>query len=168
MSILINISTILNEVNILDYDVTTNEVYLDYHGKIGQPLGISREAELALNDPTCALRFTVISGQTKYYTFADVDDIGIHYAIYLRSIWCTRRIRRSWLTDDRYYRFGRTDVVATEPARTIELNQLRRSTIMAMPWPPPTHMDSMPTVLLVLCKPLMSVVMMRAPVIPNG
>ena len=23
-------------------------------------------------------------------------------------------------------------------------SQLRRSTIMAMPWPPPTHMDSMP------------------------
>lgn len=77
MSILINISTILNEVNILDYDVTTNEVYLDYHGKIGQPLGISREAELALSDPTCALRFTVISGQTKYYTFADVFDIQL-------------------------------------------------------------------------------------------
>jgi alkanesulfonate monooxygenase SsuD/methylene tetrahydromethanopterin reductase-like flavin-dependent oxidoreductase (luciferase family) len=43
-----------------------------------------------------------------------------------------------------------------------------RSTTMAMPWPPPTHIDSRPKVLSASCRPLSSVVMMRAPVMPNG
>ena len=52
--------------------------------------------------------------------------------------------------------------------RGTETGQLRRSTIMAMPWPPPTHMLSMPKVLSSNCRPLMRVVMIRAPVMPNG
>ena len=48
------------------------------------------------------------------------------------------------------------------------LDQLSRSTIMAMPWPPPTHMDSRPNVLPVSSSALSSVVMMRAPVWPKG
>ena len=43
-----------------------------------------------------------------------------------------------------------------------------RSTIMAMPWPPPTHIDSRPMVLPVSSRALSRVVMMRAPVWPNG
>ncbi len=45
---------------------------------------------------------------------------------------------------------------------------LRRSMTMAMPWPPPTHMLSSPMVPPVERRPLSSVVMMRAPVMPNG
>ena len=52
-----------------------------------------------------------------------------------------------------------------EPRRSV---QLRRSTIMAMPWPPPTHIDSIPNVLSSVCRLWMSVVMMRAPVMPKG
>ena len=40
--------------------------------------------------------------------------------------------------------------------------------IMAMPWPPPTHIVSRPKVLSASWRPLISVVMMRAPVMPNG
>ena len=40
--------------------------------------------------------------------------------------------------------------------------------IIAMPWPPPTHIDSRPKVPPVSSRPLISVVMMRAPVMPNG
>jgi hypothetical protein len=40
--------------------------------------------------------------------------------------------------------------------------------IMAMPWPPPTHMVSRPKVLSSFLRPLISVFMMRAPVMPNG
>ena len=47
-------------------------------------------------------------------------------------------------------------------------SQLRRSTIMAMPWPPPTHIDSRPNVLSASWSPWISVVMMRAPVMPKG
>jgi hypothetical protein len=43
-----------------------------------------------------------------------------------------------------------------------------RSTIMAMPWPPPTHIDSSPMVFPVSSRALSSVVMMRAPVWPKG
>src|SRR5688500_12437807 len=39
---------------------------------------------------------------------------------------------------------------------------------MAMPWPPPTHIDSTPNSLSASSRPLINVVMMRAPVIPNG
>ncbi len=78
---------------------------------------------------------------------AHVNASCIHHTIAVRMVRITRRIRRSGITDERSYRFSRTDVVATEPARTIGLDQLKRSTIMAIPWPPPTHMDSMPTVL---------------------
>ena len=49
-----------------------------------------------------------------------------------------------------------------------EGSQLRRSTIMAMPWPPPTHIVSRPNVLSASCRPWISVVMMRAPVMPKG
>ncbi len=47
-------------------------------------------------------------------------------------------------------------------------DQDSRSTIMAMPWPPPTHIDSSPMVLSVSSSALSSVVMMRAPVWPKG
>ena len=46
--------------------------------------------------------------------------------------------------------------------------QFRRSTIMAMPWPPPTHIDSRPMVLSASSRPLSRVHMMRDPVIPKG
>src|SRR5439155_27368825 len=46
--------------------------------------------------------------------------------------------------------------------------QLSRSTIMAMPWPPPTHMVSRPTPRPVVSRPFSSVVMIRAPVMPKG
>ena len=46
--------------------------------------------------------------------------------------------------------------------------QRSRSTTIAMPWPPPTHIDSRPKVLSVSSSALSSVVMMRAPVWPNG
>ena len=39
---------------------------------------------------------------------------------------------------------------------------------MAMPWPPPTHIDSRPKVLPVSSSAFSSVVMMRAPVWPKG
>ena len=39
---------------------------------------------------------------------------------------------------------------------------------MAMPWPPPTHIVSRPMVFPASSRPLSSVVMMRAPVWPNG
>ena len=52
--------------------------------------------------------------------------------------------------------------------RRAESGQPRRSTIMAMPWPPPTHIVSRPTVLSASSSPLSSVLMMRAPVMPNG
>ena len=48
----------------------------------------------------------------------------------------------------------------------VQGDQARRSTIMAMPWPPPTHMVSRPKVLSALCNPFSSVVMIRAPVMP--
>ena len=60
-------------------------------------------------------------------------------------------------TDDRNAAIGRTG-----PA------QERRSMIMAMPWPPPTHIDSIPNVLSSVCRLWINVVMMRAPVMPNG
>ena len=41
--------------------------------------------------------------------------------------------------------------------------QRSRSMSMAIPWPPPTHIDSRPIDLSSLCSPLMSVAMMRAP-----
>ena len=37
-----------------------------------------------------------------------------------------------------------------------------------MPWPPPTHIVSRPNSLSRLCSPLSSVVVIRAPVEPNG
>ena len=40
--------------------------------------------------------------------------------------------------------------------------------IMAMPWPPPTHMVSRPICLSCQRSELMSVVVIRAPVMPNG
>src|SRR6478736_1445998 len=40
--------------------------------------------------------------------------------------------------------------------------------IMAMPWPPPTHMVSRPNVLSWVCRLFSSVAVMRAPVMPNG
>ena len=43
-----------------------------------------------------------------------------------------------------------------------------RSTIMAMPWPPPTHIVSRPIVLSCHSSELISVPVMRAPVMPNG
>lgn len=45
-------------------------------------------------------------------------------------------------------------------------DQARRSMIIAIPWPPPTHMVSRPKVLSALCSPFSSVVMIRAPVMP--
>src|SRR5271157_1278432 len=39
---------------------------------------------------------------------------------------------------------------------------------MAMPWPPPTHMVSRPTVLSLATRPLSRVAVIRAPVMPNG
>ena len=57
---------------------------------------------------------------------------------------------------------GRASGSARRPA------QLRRSTTMAMPWPPPTHIVSRPYVPPVVCRPWISVVMMRAPVMPKG
>ena len=44
----------------------------------------------------------------------------------------------------------------------------RRSTIIAIPWPPPTHIDSRPKVVPASSRPLSRVVMMRAPVWPKG
>ena len=46
--------------------------------------------------------------------------------------------------------------------------QPRRSRMIAMPCPPPTHMVSSPIVVSVVCRPLSRVVMIRAPVMPNG
>ena len=43
-----------------------------------------------------------------------------------------------------------------------------RSRIIAMPWPPPTHMVSRPNCLSCHCSELISVVVIRAPVMPNG
>src|SRR6476659_6807791 len=40
--------------------------------------------------------------------------------------------------------------------------------MMAMPWPPPTHIVSRPNCASRSCIPLSSVVVMRAPVDPNG
>jgi hypothetical protein len=48
------------------------------------------------------------------------------------------------------------------------LRYLRRSTSIAMPMPPATHIDSMPYVPSSVSWSLRSVVMIRAPVIPNG
>ena len=48
------------------------------------------------------------------------------------------------------------------------LAQCSRSTIMAMPWPPPTHIVSRPKVLSSVRRSLSRVQRMRAPVIPNG
>ena len=46
--------------------------------------------------------------------------------------------------------------------------QLRRSTIIAIPWPPPTHIVSSPMVASAVCRSLRSVQRIRAPVMPNG
>ena len=54
------------------------------------------------------------------------------------------------------------------PARPGGGGQLSRSTSMAMPMPPPTHIVSMPKVWSRVRRSLSSVVMMRAPVMPNG
>src|SRR6185437_4501111 len=43
-----------------------------------------------------------------------------------------------------------------------------RSKIIAMPWPPPTHMVSRPKVLSWNCRLFRIVEVIRAPVIPNG
>lgn len=43
-----------------------------------------------------------------------------------------------------------------------------RSTTIAIPCPPPTHMVSTPNVLSCVCRLLSSVAVMRAPVMPNG
>ena len=47
-------------------------------------------------------------------------------------------------------------------------DQRRRWMTMAIPWPPPTHIDSTPNSLSESSRPLSRVVMMRAPVMPNG
>jgi hypothetical protein len=47
-------------------------------------------------------------------------------------------------------------------------HQLSRSTIIAIPWPPATHIVSRPIVASSVSSPLSSVVMIRAPVMPNG
>src|SRR4051794_28985981 len=49
-----------------------------------------------------------------------------------------------------------------------EARQLSRSSTIAMPGPPPTHIVSRLTVLSWYCSELTSVVVMRAPVTPNG
>ncbi len=54
------------------------------------------------------------------------------------------------------------------PRKGISTPYDSRSTIMAMPWPPPTHIDSRPMVLPLSSRPFSSVVMIRAPVIPKG
>ena len=48
------------------------------------------------------------------------------------------------------------------------LRQDSRSKIIAMPWPPPTHMVSRPKVLSWNRRLFRSVEVIRAPVIPNG
>ena len=53
-------------------------------------------------------------------------------------------------------------------ARPVDRTQLRRSMIIAIPWPPPTHIVSRPNCLSSVCRLWIRVVMMRAPVIPNG
>ena len=70
-----------------------------------------------------------------------------------------RRARRRGVALD-----GRREERPELPGSRLRSAQLRRSTIMAMPWPPPTHMDSRPMVLPVSSSALSSVVMMRAPV----
>jgi hypothetical protein len=77
MAIFIGISTTLNEVNILDYNVVTDEIYLDYHGKIGQPLSFSRGLILSLTDPDCSIVFNTSQGSTKFFKIADVVDVEI-------------------------------------------------------------------------------------------
>lgn len=46
--------------------------------------------------------------------------------------------------------------------------QLRRSSTIAMPWPPPTHIVINPVCLSWVCNELIKVFCRRAPVIPNG
>src|SRR6266705_289768 len=48
------------------------------------------------------------------------------------------------------------------------LPQMSRSITMAMPWPPPTHIVSSPKCSSWNCSESISVVVIRAPVMPNG
>ena len=71
---------------------------------------------------------------------------------------------------------GRDERVARECEGLAELEpplqrdavvaQLRRSTIIAMPWPPPTHIVSRPIVPSSVSRSFRSVHMIRAPVMP--
>ena len=68
----INIDTTLNEIRITDYFNPEGNIYLDYHGKIGQPITIERASALSLFDLDCLIKFNTPMGENGYFKHADI------------------------------------------------------------------------------------------------
>ena len=73
----ISIDTTVKSVSITDSDSVSGEVFLDYNGKMGQPLTFNRAIDIPYNDPTCAIRFVTDNGTTGYFTIDDVADVVV-------------------------------------------------------------------------------------------
>ncbi len=73
----ISIDTTVKSVSITDSDLVSGEVFLDYNGKMGQPLTFNRASDIPYNDPTCAIRFVTDNGTTGYFTIYDVADVVV-------------------------------------------------------------------------------------------
>jgi hypothetical protein len=75
--IFINIDTTLNQVQITDFDSGTGYVFLDYFGKVGQPVTMERENTLALTNLNARIKFTTIIGSTMLFSYQDISDVQI-------------------------------------------------------------------------------------------
>jgi hypothetical protein len=73
----ISIDTTVKSVSITDADFVTGEVYLDYNGKMGQPLTFSRSSDIPYNDLACAIRIATDNGSTGFFTIYDIDDVVV-------------------------------------------------------------------------------------------
>lgn len=73
----ISIDTNLNEVAITDSFYGTGEIYLDYHGKCGQPITITRANTDALNSWDCLIKFNTPIGETGFFKFQELYELKI-------------------------------------------------------------------------------------------
>lgn len=75
--IFINVDTTLNQIQVTDSDTTSGEVFLDYFGKIGNPVRIERSEVLVLTDADAQISIQTQLGETGFFKFADIDDVQI-------------------------------------------------------------------------------------------
>ena len=73
----ISIDTTVKSVSITDADFVTGEVFLDYNGKMGQPLTFNRSSDIPYNDMACSIRIVTDNGSTGYFTMDDIDDVVV-------------------------------------------------------------------------------------------